>query len=258
MRVRRSLRPALYAAVGVIVVLIATGITFATVGVQRGSGTSYQTVAGGAPNPAGTPSSNAAVCEQLVVPAYFSSAYWEAAIHAKHPPADMILDISGVGAGSAPEPEFKSLVKQATAAGISILGYSSTVDGARPIAQVEEDVQNYKAWYGVTDIFLDRVSGQPAQLSYYKQLDAYIHQSHAGLPGLAEPRRLPRPELYVGWRRGDGVRGHLRRSTSTPRFRAGHSTTPRTGSSTRSTPPPGRSSAPRWSWRSSDGRATST
>jgi Spherulation-specific family 4 len=180
MRVRRSLRPALYAAIGVIVVLIATGITYATVGVQRSSGTGYETVAGGADTPPVTPSSNAAVCEQLVVPAYFSQAYWEAAIHAKHPPADMILDISGVGAGSAPEPEFKTLVKQATAAGITILGYSSTVDGDRPIAQVEQDVQNYKAWYGVTSIFLDRVSGQPAQLSYYKQIDAYVHQSSPG------------------------------------------------------------------------------
>jgi hypothetical protein len=191
MRVRRSLHPAVYAAAGVIVVLIATGITFATVGVKGSSSTIDQAAVGGAPNPADAPSSNAAVCEQLVVPAYFSPAYWQAAIHSKHPPADMILDISGVGAGSAPEPEFKTLVKQARAAGISILGYSSTVNGARPIAQVEEDVQNYKAWYGVTDIFLDRVSGQPAQLAYYKQLDAYIHQSHPGAQVWLNPGDYP-------------------------------------------------------------------
>jgi Spherulation-specific family 4 len=190
MRVRRSLRPAVYAAAGVIVVLIATGITYAAVGI-KGSSPSDQAAVGALPNPADVPSSNAAVCEQIVVPAYFSPAYWHAAIHSPNPPADMILDISGAGAGSAPEPEFKTLVKEARAAGITILGYSSTVNGDRPIAQVEADVRNYKAWYGVTDIFLDRVSGQPAQLSYYKQLDVYIHQSHPGAQVWLNPGVYP-------------------------------------------------------------------
>ncbi len=120
------------------------------------------------------------LCEHITVPAYFSPQYWTQATNSTPPPTTMILDISGVGAGSAPDPELQSLVSQAKAAGITILGYSSTVDGQRPIAQVEADVRDYAAWYGVTSIFLDRVSGQPAQVRYYQQLANYIHQAHQG------------------------------------------------------------------------------
>jgi Spherulation-specific family 4 len=182
MRVRPWLRPpAVYTAVGVLVVLAATGITLAV-----GSGSSTEAV-----NPAQVAESNAAVCEQIVVPAYFPKGYWVTAIHSEQPPADMILDVSGSGAGTAPDPEFQTLVKQAQAAGITILGYSSTVDGARPIAQVEADVRNYKAWYGINSIFLDRVSGQPAQLSYYRQLYRYIHQADAGAQVWLNPGDYP-------------------------------------------------------------------
>ncbi len=145
-------------------VLVATGITL---------GVTWGGSSGGGGGPA-------RVCAQLIVPAYFAPDYWAQAIAARPPPADMILDITGVGAGTAPEPQFEDLVREAKAAGITVLGYSSTVDGQRPIAQVEADVRDYAAWYGVTSIFLDRVSGQPAQVPYYQQLANYIHQASPG------------------------------------------------------------------------------
>lgn len=114
-------------------------------------------------------------CSDLVLPAYFAD--WTPVFSAKPAPADLILDLpNGVGAGTAPDPSFTAQIKKAQDLGITILGYSSTVDGLRPAADVAADVRNYKAWYGVTHIFLDRVSGQAAQLGYYQQLAGYIHQ----------------------------------------------------------------------------------
>jgi len=152
------------ASVGVLAVLAATGITL---GVSDSGGKAHV-----------SSTASASICEPLAVPGYFSPEYWEKAIHSTPPPADIVLDVSGIGAGNAPVRQLQTLVRKAKAAGITVLGYSSTVDGQRPAAQVEADVRHYAKWYGVTSIFLDRVSGQPAQLSYYKKLAAYIHRAH--------------------------------------------------------------------------------
>jgi hypothetical protein len=173
MNIKGLLHPATVSIAGVLAVLAATVVTLAS----NASGISS----------VGT----GTACEQLAVPAYFSLQYWEAAIHSKNPPADMILDVSGMGAGTAPDGEFQSLVAQARAAGITVLGYSSTVDGQRPAAQVEADVRHYAAWYGVTSIFLDRVSGEPQQLGYYRQLAGYIHRAHRGAQVWLNPGVYP-------------------------------------------------------------------
>jgi hypothetical protein len=164
------LRPSVVTAAGVVAVLAVTGITL---GVKANS-------SDGKSAAVRANALRGGVCEQIVVPAYFSAPYWIEAIKSKHPPADMILDISGVGAGSAPEASMLYLVKKAQAAGITVLGYSSTADGQRPIAQVEADVRNYASWYGVTSIFLDRVSGKSGQFSYYKKIANYVHAAHPG------------------------------------------------------------------------------
>jgi Spherulation-specific family 4 len=131
-------------------------------------------------------------CPQLVIPAYFySSATWAQAADSTAPPSDMILDVSGLGAGSQPEAHFQDVVSQARARGVTILGYISTVDGERPVAQIEAEVQNYRLWYGVTDIFLDRVSGMAPQVAYYQQIVSYIHQFDAGSSVWLNPGEFP-------------------------------------------------------------------
>jgi Spherulation-specific family 4 len=170
---------------GVLAVLAATGLT---VGVNGCS--SLSSTAGGAgpgstvsPSSGGLPSSPKpyrGLCEQLLVPAYFTAPYWEAAIHSKHPPADMILNVDGEGAGKAPVASLQFLVKKAQAAGITVLGYSSTADGQRPVADIETDAREYAAWYGVTSLFLDRVAGNAQEFSYYKQISDYVHGAAPG------------------------------------------------------------------------------
>lgn len=163
-----------FAVTGFAAVLTVTGITLS---VTSGGGSDA--------------ASTAPVCEKLVVPAYFEPQYWGQAVGAKPPPSAIILDISGVGAGNAPDSRFRTLVSYAKKAGVTVLGYSSTVDGQRPAAEVEADVRNYAAWYGVTSIFLDRVSGQPAQIPYYQQLAGYIHRAHPGSQVWLNPGSYP-------------------------------------------------------------------
>jgi Spherulation-specific family 4 len=120
-------------------------------------------------------------CQKTFVPAYFDASAWPQATVGKHRPSAMILNPStGIGAGSGPNSGYQSAARQAHAKGIMILGYSSTAFGSRPISQIEADVRNYKAWYGVNGIFLDSVSGTASALPYYRKLARYIHQTIPG------------------------------------------------------------------------------
>ena len=181
---RASLRPVILASAGVLAVVAATAITL-SVNAHGGK-------AGGTSS-----TDRVTVCEQLAVPGYFSPANWNAAIHSSPPPADIVLDVTNLGAGSSPDKALQSLVKQAQAAGITVLGYSSTVDGQRPASEVEADVSHYAAWYGVHSIFLDLVSGQSAQFSYYKKLAAYIHQASPGAQVWLNPGDYPEDQSYM-------------------------------------------------------------
>ena len=116
-------------------------------------------------------------CQAPFVPAYFwSGKIWRQAIASKPAPRDMILDVTGVGAGSAAEPHFQALVRKARARGIAVLGYSSTENGQRSAAAVEADVRHYRAWYHVDGMFLDLVAGTARRLPYYRRLARYIRQ----------------------------------------------------------------------------------
>jgi hypothetical protein len=132
--------------------------------------------------------------QHTFVPAFFyASRIWELAADTKPVPSYMILDISGLGAGSGPVGHFQNIVKKEKAAGVTILGYSSTGYGTRPLSQVEADVRNYKAWYGVTDMFLDEVKGISSQLPYYRKLAHYIRGANPGASIWINPGDYPDP-----------------------------------------------------------------
>ena len=119
-------------------------------------------------------------CQAAYVPAFFSPAAWTRAVSGSNVPGTMILDITTSGAGSAPEPAFQAAVKKAQAAGVTVLGYANTSFGARPAAAVEQDVRNYKAWYGVTSILLDQAAADAGKLGYYRRLAGFIRSVDPG------------------------------------------------------------------------------
>jgi Spherulation-specific family 4 len=132
--------------------------------------------------------------QHAFVPAFFyASGIWQQAADTKPVPTYMILDISGLGAGTGPEAHFQSIVKKERAAGVTILGYSSTGYGSRPLSEVETDVRHYKAWYGVTDMFLDEVKGVTSQLPYYRKLAHYIRSYTPGTSIWINPGAYPAP-----------------------------------------------------------------
>ena len=105
----------------------------------------------------------------------------------------MIMDMTSSGAGTAPDQNYQAVARRARAAGITLAGYSDTDYGRRPAAAVEADARHYRSWYGVSDIFLDRVSGTTGDLAYYRQLSAYIHEAIPGSPVILNPGDYPDP-----------------------------------------------------------------
>jgi hypothetical protein len=119
----------------------------------------------------------ASSCQSTFVPAYFySSSIWAQATHTKPAPSVMLLNVDN-GVGTAPLSHFQALVQQAHAVGITVLGYSSTTYGQRPISSVETEVREYKSWYGVNGIFLDLTQGTPGEFSYYQTLTNFIRST---------------------------------------------------------------------------------
>jgi len=131
-------------------------------------------------------------CQKTFIPAYFGpGAEWTQAVKSQPTPNVMILDVSGLGAGTAPQDKFRVAVRHARAAGVTVLGYSATQYAQRSPQAVEADVENYKAWYGVTGIFLDEVSSSTKQLPYYRRLDTFIHTTTAGAIVWLNPGTYP-------------------------------------------------------------------
>lgn len=125
---------------------------------------------------------------------FYPDSDWSQAIDTKPAPRVMLLNVDS-GPGSAPLPHFQAVVRQAQAAGITVLGYSSTVYGQRPIASVEAEVREYQAWYRVNGIFLDLTQGTPGELSYYRTLAGYIRATVPGAVVWLNPGDYPDPSF---------------------------------------------------------------
>jgi Spherulation-specific family 4 len=134
-------------------------------------------------------------CQRTFVPAYFyDNGPWNQAIDTKPGPGVILLNVDS-GPGTAPDPHFKALVRQAQAAGITVLGYSSTVYGTRSARSVEAEVREYKAWYGVNGMFLDLIQGTPGELPYYRMLANYIRATVPNAVIWLNPGTYPDPNF---------------------------------------------------------------
>ena len=140
-------------------------------------------------------SPTASGCQATFVPAYFySSTIWAQAIDTKPAPTVMLLNVDN-GVGTGPLSHFQTLVKQARDAGITVLGYSSTVYGQRAISSVETEVKDYKSWYGVNGIFLDLTQGTSGEFSYYQTLANFIRSTIPNGVVWLNPGDYPEPSF---------------------------------------------------------------
>ena len=80
------------------------------------------------------------------------------------------------GPGAAADAEYRHAIAAAQAAGSRVLGYIATTWGARPAAEVSDEIDRYRDWYHVDGVFLDEAASDEAQLTHYHAL---IHHARA-------------------------------------------------------------------------------
>ncbi len=134
-------------------------------------------------------------CQDTYIPSmFYPNSVWAEAIDTKPTPRVMLLNVDN-GVGSAPVPHFQAVIRQAQAAGITVLGYSSTAYAQRPIGSVEAEIREYKAWYGVNGILLDLTQGTPGEFSYYRTLASYIRATVPDAVVWLNPGDYPDPSF---------------------------------------------------------------
>jgi len=131
-------------------------------------------------------------CLRLAVPAYFAPAdtrTWQrlASPGSRQVSVAVVNPASGPGAG--PDERLRRLYTAVRAGGTRVLGYVPTGYGTRPQADVLADVQRYRDWFGIVDVFFDEASPQAAHLPLYR---GYTHavRAHGGFVAL-NPGTVP-------------------------------------------------------------------
>lgn len=116
----------------------------------------------------------AAICQHIAIPAYFDQTkLWDQAIQALPAGSIMIMNPNN-GPGTVKDTNYVANVTKAKAKGIKILGYVYTSYGVRNTSAMQTDITNYKNWYGVNDIFFDKVADTTTYLSYYQTIANYV------------------------------------------------------------------------------------
>jgi Spherulation-specific family 4 len=159
----------------------------------------------------------AAVCQQLVPPAY-GPAVWAGSQSSSPVPANVIAnwgqgyDGAGGGPGLSKNPADLTIIRRARARGIQILGYVWT-DYANnaagnaaepgmtpaPLSAAENEAMQWYEWYGVRDVFFDGATTGlgNGQLSYYRSLYAYVRQHIPGGRVWINPGWYPVSAAYM-------------------------------------------------------------
>jgi hypothetical protein len=141
------------------------------------------------PRPSTTPPPGG-ICQKLYIPSYFyPGTLWTQAIANASKVDSMIINPNS-GPGTSVDSAYLTTVNQAKSAGIRVYGYTHSQYGARSVSLVKTEVDQYKNWYGVTDIFVDEASGAVTQIPYYQDIANYVHQS-SGAKVVLNPGTTP-------------------------------------------------------------------
>jgi hypothetical protein len=109
----------------------------------------------------------------LVVPAYFHPAVraadWERLVGLARQVRLVVLNIAS-GPGERPDEAFLPVLAPIRDAGITVAGYVDTNYGRRPLSAALGELELYQNWYGVGDVFFDRVSSAAEHAGRYRSL----------------------------------------------------------------------------------------
>jgi hypothetical protein len=129
--------------------------------------------------PAATPTAAPAASGPVtgtIIPLYTSpsDASWSAVAAAKaaHPAVPVLAVVNpSNGPGGAASPDYVAGIAKLTAAGVKVIGYVHTSWGARPAAELQTEMGQWKSWYpGVSGIFFDEMAATAGKESYYAGL----------------------------------------------------------------------------------------
>ncbi len=132
-----------------------------------------------APVPAGpgaaATTSSASGCSSVTVPAYFyPGPVWDRTTSGSPTIGRTLIVNPASGPGTEPDANYVATVQGVRMAGARVVGYVHTSYGARPVDAVLADIERYREWYGVVDVFLDEVSSSAGDLEYYRPVAEHI------------------------------------------------------------------------------------
>ncbi|MGH9088414.1 MAG: spherulation-specific family 4 protein [Acidimicrobiales bacterium] len=140
------------------------------------------TILAGCGGPAtGSHSGSAATrCPTVVVPAYFtphSQGAWNT-IASGHSDVAWVIMNPDTGPGPSVQPGYRRILRRLRRAGERVLGYVPTRQGHRSTASLLAEVDHYRTWYGVRDIFFDEAPTGTSSEPLYRRLVAAVHARH--------------------------------------------------------------------------------
>lgn len=110
-----------------------------------------------------------------------------------HPEVEVVAIVNpGSGPGQAPDPNYEAGIAALADAGVTVIGYVYTSYAARPVAEVQADIDAYADFYPeVAGVMLDEMSNVRGDEAYYAGISAYAAGSGLGLsvgnPGTSVP-----------------------------------------------------------------------
>lgn len=129
----------------------------------------------------------------IAVPAYVNpsdSAYWQSVLEAAPQVRDVIVNPNS-GPGAVVSEPYVQLIRTLSDAGVRVLGYVSTGWGDRDPAAVHSEIDRWREWYGVNNIFLDEAASVSEEVGTYADYALTVHEGGGIVvlnPGLTPDR----------------------------------------------------------------------
>lgn len=127
----------------------------------------------------------------IIIPLYtYPGSTWNTVINEKmqHPSVPIIAIINpNSGPGAVKDQNYATGINNLKEAGVTVLGYVTTVYSTRDANLVMSEIDRYYSWYNIDGIFFDEMSTSLSNVAYYSSLDLYTKSKGAtftvGNPG---------------------------------------------------------------------------
>lgn len=142
--------------------------------------------------PASEAASGAGACaERTLLPAYFyPGPAWSTALATTSAASTIIVNPDS-GPGAAFDANYAAVVASARSKGARLFGYVDTHYAATALSTVQAQVQDYRSWYGIDNIFFDDVSSSASALGYYQSASQIVRTADASASVILNPGDYP-------------------------------------------------------------------